>query len=109
MHFITNNLFNINYNLDKFKCQAESSFVGIVQYKASLLGKNVIFCPRFAPSSKACSCGHINEKLTLSERNWQCSVCFATHDRDLLAAGNIKHFALQAIAIDTKMVETSPC
>jgi len=48
------------------------------------------------------------EKLQLSERNWQCSVCFATHDRDFLAAGNIKHFALQAIAIDTKMVETSP-
>ena len=86
-----------------------SSFVGIVQYKASWIGKNVIFCPRFAPSSKSCSCGHINEKLTLSERNWQCSVCFATHDRDFLAAGNIKDFALQAIAIDTKMVETSPC
>lgn len=72
-----------------------ASFVNIVQYKAAWAGKNIIFCSRFAPSSKACSCGEINSKLKLSERQWQCNACLVSHDRDILAANNIKAFALQ--------------
>jgi putative transposase len=48
---------------------------------------------RFEPSSRSCPCGKINHDLKLSDRVWTCS-CGKTHDRDLLAANNIKRFAL---------------
>ena len=69
-------------------------FVSIVQYKALWKGKNVIFCSRFAPSSKTCSCGHVNTDLKLLDRVWECTNCHVIHDRDVLAANNIKNFAI---------------
>lgn len=71
-----------------------ASFVNKVQYKALWKGKNVIFCPRFAPSSKMCTCGYKNNDLTLTQRYWKCPKCTITHDRDFLAANNIKKFAI---------------
>ena len=45
-------------------------------------------------SSRTCdSCGTVNKELKLSDRVWTC-ICGATHDRDVLAARNIKQFAL---------------
>ena len=41
-----------------------------------------------------CSCGYINKELTLADREWICPVCHVKHDRDVLAANNIKKFAL---------------
>lgn len=38
------------------------------------------------------SCGQINKQLKLSDRVWTCS-CGVTHERDFLAARNIKKFA----------------
>lgn len=67
-----------------------------LQYKSERAGKNVLVIGRFEPSSKACTCGKINESLTLSDRVWTCT-CGEIHDRDLLAANNIKRFALCAI------------
>jgi putative transposase len=64
-----------------------------LEYKAERAGKNVLVIGRFEPSSKACSCGKINAGLKLSDRVWTCE-CGQTHDRDLLAAQNIKRFAL---------------
>lgn len=64
-----------------------------LQYKADRAGKNVLVIGRFEPSSKTCSCGKVNDALTLKDRVWTCA-CGATHDRDLLAANNIKRFAL---------------
>ena len=49
---------------------------------------------RFEPSSKTCTCGVVNKCLTLKDREWTCEVCGTTHDRDILAANNIKRFAL---------------
>ncbi|SFJ76993.1 RNA-guided endonuclease InsQ/TnpB family protein [Thermoflavimicrobium dichotomicum] len=44
----------------------------------------------FYPSSKLCSsCGHKKEKLSLSERIFQCESCGHTLDRDLNAAMNL--------------------
>ena len=63
-------------------------------YKAERLGKNVLVIGRFDPSSKMCSCGVKNDALTLKDRIWTCPSCHETHDRDLLAARNIKAFAL---------------
>ena len=64
-----------------------------LEYKAERAGKNVITIGRFEPSSKTCTCGKVNDALKLSDRVWTCS-CGTTHDRDLLAANNIKRFAL---------------
>jgi len=71
-----------------------SRFIDMVKYKADWYGKNVIQIGRFDASSKTCSCGVKNEQLALSDRFWTCLSCGTTHDRDILAAKNIKRFAL---------------
>ena len=69
------------------------TFTSLLTYKASWTGKNVIKIGRFEPSSKTCDvCGCLNHDLKLSDREWTCS-CGTTHDRDFLAARNIKNFA----------------
>jgi putative transposase len=68
----------------------------ILKYKCDWYGKNLIVIGRFDPSSKRCNnCGHIYQELALSEREWTCNNCKSTHDRDLNAAKNIKHFCLE--------------
>jgi rubrerythrin len=37
----------------------------------------------------------INNELKLSQREWTCTHCNTTHDRDILAANNIKRFGLR--------------
>jgi hypothetical protein len=45
-------------------------------------------------SSRTCdACGTVNRELKLSDRTWTCA-CGTEHDRDYLAARNIKRFAL---------------
>lgn len=71
-------------------------FFEVLQYKCDWYGKNLIKIGRFEPSSKRCSnCGHVKESLSLSEREWTCSECNTTHDRDINAAQNIKYFGLK--------------
>ena len=70
-----------------------SEFRRQLTYKAERLGKNVLVIGRFEPSSKTCSCGLKKTDLKLRDRVWTCS-CGLTHDRDLLAASNIKKWAL---------------
>lgn len=69
-------------------------FVQMLGYKVDWYGKNLIRCNRFAPSSKQCECGHVHHGLTLKDRIWTCPACQQTWDRDVLAANNIKRFAL---------------
>jgi putative transposase len=71
-----------------------SRFINMVKYKSDWYGKNAIQIDRFDASSKTCTCGVKNEQLTLSDRFWTCSSCGTAHDRDILAAKNIKKFAL---------------
>jgi len=71
-----------------------SEFGRQLEYKAAWGGKTVIRIGRFDPSSKLCTCGIINRTLKLSDRVWTCDSCGTTHDRDVLAANNIKRFAL---------------
>jgi putative transposase len=73
-----------------------SRFIELLTYKAEWYGVNILTIGRFEPSSKMCSCGVINKELTLKDREWTCNSCNTTHDRDLLAANNIKKFALNA-------------
>ena len=85
-----------NHNLAQAISDASwSTFVSMLEYKADWYGKNILRIGRFAPSSKTCSCGVINKDLKLSDRVWTCKSCGTTHDRDILAACNIKSFALK--------------
>lgn len=69
----------------------------LLEYKAKKHGVNILRIGRFEPSSKMCTCGYINHNLTLSMRRWKCPVCGVAHDRDLLAANNIKRFAFNKL------------
>jgi len=71
-----------------------NSFTNILKYKCDWYGKNFIQIGRFEPSSKLCSCGYINHSLTLKDREWNCPSCNVIHDRDILAANNIKKLGL---------------
>lgn len=65
-------------------------FKEILQNKALMNDKQVVFINRFYPSSKTCSCcGYKNKDLKLSDRFWVCSECNTKLDRDLNAAINI--------------------
>lgn len=73
-----------------------NKFELMLKYKAELYGKNLIYIGRFEPSSKICSnCGIINKDLKLHHREWTCSNCNTTHDRDVNASINIKKFGLR--------------
>ena len=87
-----------NHNLAQAISDASwATFVSMLEYKAEWYGKNILRIGQFAPSSKTCSCGVINKDLKLSDREWTCKSCGTTHDRDILAACNIKSFALKNI------------
>ena len=67
-------------------------------YKSRWAGIEVVFAPRFYPSSKLCSvCGLINEDLTLEEREWTCE-CGTHHDRDFNASINLMNFSTASSA-----------
>ena len=73
-----------------------SSFVEKLEYKTQWYGKTILRIGQFEPSTKICNvCGYYNGSLTLADRQWECSDCNTTHDRDINAAINIKKFALQ--------------
>lgn len=68
-------------------------FRQFLTYKCEREGKNLLVIGRFDPSSKLCTCGHLNNNLSLKEREWECPSCHTHHRRDELAAQNIKRFA----------------
>ena len=73
-----------------------SGFVDKLDYKAQWYGRTFIQVDRFYPSSRLChDCGHRYAGLRLSEREWVCESCGASHDRDVNAALNILGEALR--------------
>lgn len=70
-------------------------FYTLLEYKMKENGGNYIEIGRFEPSSRLCTCGTINKDLKLSDRVWTCQSCGEHHERDLLAANNIKRFGLK--------------
>jgi putative transposase len=84
-----------NKNLSKHIADVSwGTFESYLKYKAEWYGKNILQIGRFEPSSKMCSCGIVNNQLKLSQREWVCVSCGTIHDRDILAANNIKRFGL---------------
>ena len=73
----------------KLKDQAHAEFVSKLLYVATKYDVVVHKIDRYYPSSKTCTCGYMNKELKLTDREWTCPHCGATHDRDLFAANNI--------------------
>ena len=69
---------------------AFGEFALILQWTCAKYGKTLLKAGRWTPTTKPCSaCGHLNEDLTLSDRQWTCPDCGSHHDRDVNAAINI--------------------
>lgn len=70
-----------------------------LEYQAAMRGGLLVVVDRWFASSKMCSaCGHKVEVLPLSVRQWTCSQCGATHDRDVNVAINLKNLAVSSTA-----------
>lgn len=80
---------------------AIGKFNELLEYKAKWYGKNILRIGQFEPSSRLCTCGEINREMKLSDRVWTCKKCNATHDRDQLAANNIKRMAFHSLNKNT--------
>ncbi len=73
-------------------------FARQLEYKCSWNLKVLVRVDRFFPSSKMCNrCGALNDRLSLSDREWECD-CGAKHKRDFLAACNIRDEGLRLLA-----------
>ena len=80
---------------------ALGDFIKILEWVAKKKGKQVIYIDPWYPSSKTCSCcGHILEKLELSERRWRCPSCHSVNDRDKNAATNIKRVGSSTLGVE---------
>ena len=65
----------------------------LLEYKSKMAGVSLVIADRFFASSKTCSgCGHRTEKLSLSQRVFNCPCCSLSLDRDLNAAINLDHY-----------------
>jgi putative transposase len=75
-----------------------SAFVGMLEYKARLYGREFCRVGRFTPTSQTCSlCGVKDGPKPLHVRTWQCKACGAHLDRDLNAAVNVAKAAGLAV------------
>lgn len=90
-----------------------ADFTRMLEYKATLYGRDVVRIGRFEPTSKRCSsCGHRLTDLPLSLREWTCEGCGTRHDRDVNAAKNILTAGLAVRAGDGPCASgggTTPC
>lgn len=68
-----------------------AEFVRQLEYKANWYGRKIMKIDKFYPSSQLCSnCGYKNTEVKdLKVREWTCSNCGMTHDRDINASINI--------------------
>ena len=69
-------------------------FVQVLTRQAAKRGCTVVQADRFYPSSKTCSdCGAVKTKLPLSPREYTCTTCGLSLDRDVNAARNLAALA----------------
>ena len=63
-------------------------------YKSEYYGIEFVEVDRWYPSTKTCSlCGHVKEKLALSERMYKCEECGLELDRDFNASINLSKYS----------------
>ena len=84
-----------NRNLAKALSDAAlGGFLEKLKTKAESLGIPIVQADRFFASSKNCNaCGHKKDNLTLSDREYHCSHCRTSIDRDVNAAINLRNLA----------------
>lgn len=83
----------------KISDEAFAEFLTIVKEVSAKRGCQVVCIDRWYPSSKTChNCGLVYPNLSLKEREWQCTGCGETHDRDVNAALNIRDEGLNLLA-----------
>jgi putative transposase len=76
-----------------------SAFVGMLEYKARLYGREFRRIGRFEPTSQVCSaCGGRDGPKPLRIRVWQCPGCGTWLDRDINAAVNVAKAAGLAVS-----------
>jgi putative transposase len=81
-----------------FNDAAFGEFFRQLKYKCLWNCKHFLAIDRFFPSSQMCNvCGALNDRLTLSDREWDCD-CGTHHLRDFLAACNIQDEGLRILA-----------
>ncbi len=69
---------------------AFGEFLEILKFKCFKHKREFHQVGQWTATTKPCSdCGHHNENLTLSERQWTCPECGSHHDRDINAAINV--------------------
>ena len=70
-------------------------FVEILKFKCIKHKREFLQVGQWTATTKPCSdCGHHNENLSLSDRQWTCPECGSHHDRDINAAIHILTAAL---------------
>ena len=73
-------------------------FVEILKFKCFKHNREFHQVGQWIATTKPCSnCGHKNDNLALSDRQWICSKCGSHHDRDINAAINILRGCLEYI------------
>lgn len=76
--------------------------LNFISYKLDRVEGTFIQVDRFFPSTKVCSCcGHKNNSLNLSIREWICPNCQTSHDRDENAAKNLRAEGLRILSKNT--------
>ncbi|HEY9803430.1 MAG TPA: RNA-guided endonuclease TnpB family protein [Leptolyngbyaceae cyanobacterium] len=76
--------------------------LNFISYKLEREGGKFIQVDRFFLSSKLCSCcGQKNDLLNLSIREWICSGCQTTHDRDENASRNLRAEGIRILSTNT--------
>ena len=86
-----------------------SAFVGMLEYKARLYGREFHRIGRFEPTSQRCSaCGVKDGPKPLHVREWQCGACGAHLDRDVNAAVNAAKAAGLAVTACGAQVRPGP-
>jgi len=86
-----------------------SLFVGMLEYKARLYGREFHRIGRFTPTSQTCSlCGVKDGPKPLHVREWQCRACGAWLDRDINAAVNVAKAAGLAVTACRARVRPEP-
>ncbi|MBN9160100.1 MAG: transposase [Myxococcales bacterium] len=76
---------------------AWAMFASVLAYKMKWRGAELMVADRFFPSTRRCNtCGHVGEKLALSERTFRCGRCGHEADRDTNAAANLASYGATA-------------
>src|SRR5205823_9655664 len=73
-------------------------FAAMLSFKAAWAGRSFIAVNPAYTSQECSACGH-RQKLSLSDRVYQCPCCGLERDRDQNAALNILHLGLQAVGL----------